>query len=120
MMPCLLLLLAGMRSATSILYKYNISGTIYSTSENDVDKVMPNIQIHLFEEDFFKDDDLGNAVTDGKGHFELVGEEDEGDEPEPYLIIPSDYCDHELKVCKRFRLCGFEVIDRNWRSQSLD
>jgi hypothetical protein len=125
-MPCLLLLLlAGtpfviMGSATSdTLYKYNISGTIYSTSENGVDKVMPNMQIHLKEADLVNaDDDLGHVVTDGQGHFEgLVGEEDEGNEPEPFLRIPINYCDGVFKkVCEGFRPYDFEAIDRNWRS----
>jgi hypothetical protein len=42
---------------------------------------------------------LGHAVTDGQGHFEgLVGEEDEGNEPEPFLRIPMEYCRGELMV----------------------
>jgi hypothetical protein len=100
----LLLLLAAMGSATSnTLYKYNISGTIYSTSENGVDKVMPNMHIDLMEDDnwFWTHDLLGQAVTDGHGHFEgLVGEEDEGNEPEPFLRIPMKYCRGVLsEVC---------------------
>jgi hypothetical protein len=107
MMTCLLLLLAGMRSATGTLRKYNISGTIYFTTENEVDKVMPNMQIHLMEKDglFNAPDDLGQAVTDEHGHFEgLVGEEDEKEEPEPYLSIPVPHCNGILTVCEGFQL----------------
>jgi hypothetical protein len=101
MMPCLLLLLAGMRSVSSTLRKYNISGTIYFTTENEVDKGMPNMQIHLMDNDQSNlDDDLGQAVTDGQGHFEgLVGEEDEEEEQEPYLSIPVPHCNGILVVC---------------------
>jgi hypothetical protein len=111
-LPCLLLLLAGMGSVTSTLHKYNISGTIYFTTENEVDKVMPNMHIDLMENDapFNDDDNLGHAVTDGQGHFEVIGEEDEGDEPEPYLRIPNDQCTSLWKVCEGFRPYGLKAI----------
>jgi hypothetical protein len=86
---------------SSTLRKYNISGTIYATFENEADKVIPNMKIELLDDDhgFNSDDDLGYAVTDEQGHFEgLVGEEDEEEEQEPYISIPMDYCFGELKV----------------------
>jgi hypothetical protein len=93
-------------------------GTIYFTTENEVDKVMPNMQIHLMDNDQTNsDDDLGQAVTDGQGHFAVVGEEDEEEEQQPYLRITMSYCDSVLKVCERFRPYDIEVIDRNWRSR---
>jgi hypothetical protein len=107
MMAFLLLLLAGtilfqMGSATNTLYKYNISGTIYSTSENGADKVMPDIHIYLIEKDNWPnwDDDMGDAVTDGQGHFEVVGEEDEGNEPEPFLRIDFEKCGGLLRYVR--------------------
>jgi hypothetical protein len=68
------------------LYKYNISGTLYC-SANGVERVMPNHLIGLWEQDSWPnlDDNLGSAFTDSHGHFELLGEEDEGNEPEPFL-----------------------------------
>jgi hypothetical protein len=106
MMCFLLSLLAGtvlfqMGFVTSTLHKYNISGTIYSTSENEVDKLMPDMQIHLIDKDGSNwDDNLGNALTDEHGHFEVVGEEDEEEEPEPYLRIPIDHCTSNVwEVC---------------------
>jgi hypothetical protein len=39
------------------------------------------------------DDTLGETVTDKQGHFEeLIGEEDEGGKPEPFLHISIDGC----------------------------
>jgi hypothetical protein len=117
MMCILLLLLADIGSASNTLYKYNISGTIYSTSENEADKVMPDMRVRLFEKDdgfLNADDNLGQSFTNGQGHFEgLVGEEDEGAEPQPYLRIPIDGCSNFFLVCKRFwQLYDLESIDR--------
>jgi hypothetical protein len=96
-----LLLLAGtiflqstvvhMESA-STLYKYNISGTIYCSASSyyGVDIPAKGRNIYLKETDNWPnwDDTLDETVTDGQGHFQLVGEEDEGDEPEPFIGIP--------------------------------
>jgi hypothetical protein len=101
MSPILHLLLAGtillhpavvnMLSATGTDYKYNISGTIYC-KENEVLNT-PDIKIELREKDWNNDDELGTTYTDAEGHFEgLFGEEDEGNPPEPYILVFRNKC----------------------------
>jgi hypothetical protein len=87
-------------SGATTLYKYNISGTIYC-SDYGVDIPIKDRHIYLKEKDRWPnwDDDLGQTVTDGQGHFQLVGEEDEGDEPELFLDIPDKHgCAESLSV----------------------
>jgi hypothetical protein len=102
MMHFCLLLLAGtiflqstvvhMESASTTLHKYNISGTIYCSASSyyGVDIPTKGRNIYLKEKDNWPnwDDTLDETVTDGQGHFQLVGEEDEGNEPEPFIGIP--------------------------------
>jgi hypothetical protein len=76
-------------SGATTVYKYDISGTIYCSNHTPVDEGIP---MTLEEEDFFMDDDLGYTQTGSKGHFEIHGEEDEGDEPELLLKIWGHRC----------------------------
>jgi hypothetical protein len=59
------------------------------------------------EDDSNLDDFLGETRTDGHGHFEgLLGEEDEGGEPQPYLYIPEQGCNNRRVIFDHFRPFG--------------
>jgi hypothetical protein len=112
MVPFLFVLLAGTAMillhpatvliATATLHRFNISGTLYC-SNNGTNTPMPSRFITLLERDgaFNCNDLLGKACTDSKGHFEgLVGEEDEGDEPEAYLKISVVGCHPDWRLVR--------------------
>jgi hypothetical protein len=76
-------------SGATTLYKYNIYGTIFCSNHTP----LQGLEIDLWEEDLMNaNDHLGSTRTDSEGHFEINGEEDEGNEPELCLKIIHHPC----------------------------
>jgi hypothetical protein len=71
-----------------LVYSYMVTGTVYCNNAaiNIRNQPMDNLNVRFRESDPLFDDEL-DEVTTKSGFFAVSGDENEGDEPEPYLQI---------------------------------
>ncbi|MEQ8755801.1 MAG: carotenoid oxygenase family protein [Coleofasciculus sp. G1-WW12-02] len=82
---------------------FKVSGCVY---ESESGSGIPGLVVKAFDQDLIKDDDLGEALTDSQGNFEILydekdfGEKFEGN-PDLYIVVKTPDRHHVLYTNKK-------------------